>query len=161
MTVLTRELEIKASTDDIWPHIADVASWSTWQNNVAESGYSEDAEPAIGSRLHFRYGHNQNSPRVDAEITALRPAKEFSFKPVAGDLPYTEGMSGLEWEWLLFAQRNGRTWLRFTLSYQAEGGSPFFRELLGTRVQFLNSADSALRAVRTMFEEVQVEQQGD
>jgi len=62
-------------------------------------------------------------------------------------------MADLEWEWLLFPQRNGRTWLRFTLTYQASGGSPFFRELLGTRVQFLNFADSALRALQNMFEQ--------
>ena len=153
MTVLTRELEINSEAQAIWQHIIDVPSWANWQEHVSESNWSEDAEPAVGSRLHFRYSHNQNSPLVEAEITGLRPNKELSFQPVGGDLPYTEGMSGLEWEWLLFPQKNGRTWLRFTLTYQADGGSPFFKELLGTRVQFLNFADSALRAVRDMFDQ--------
>jgi len=153
MTVLTRELEINAEAQAIWQHIADVPSWSSWQQHVSESSWSDDAGPALGSQLRFRYSHNQNSPIVEAEVTGLRPGKEFSFKPVGGDLPYTEGMADLEWEWLLFPQRNGRTWLRFTLTYQASGGSPFFRELLGTRVQFLNFADSALRALQNMFEQ--------
>jgi hypothetical protein len=159
MTVLTRELEINGSAQDIWEHIADVASWTNWQQHVSESSWSDDAEPALGSRLRFRYSHNQNSPIVEAEVTGLRPGKEFSFKPVGGDLPYTEGMADLEWEWLLFPQRNGRTWLRFTLTYQADGGSPFFRELLGTRVQFLNFADSALNALRDMLEEQSMDEQ--
>ncbi len=153
MTVLTRELEISGEAQAIWEHLADVPSWTNWQQHISESSWSDDAEPALGSRLRFRYSHNQNSPIVEAEITGLRPGKEFSFKPVGCDLPYTEGMADLEWEWLLFPQRNGRTWLRFTLSYQADGGSPFFRELLGTRVQFLNFADSSLRALRDLFEE--------
>ena len=153
MTVLTREIEIDASAESLWQHIADVTSWVDWQHEISESAWAEDSKVAAGSRFAFCYRHNEASPRVEAEVSALRPNKEFSFKPVGGDLPYTEGMTDLEWEWLLFPQRSGRTWVRFTLTYQAEGGSAFFREMVGTRVQFLNFADSALTALRAIYED--------
>jgi len=152
MTVLTRELEIPASAEALWQHIADVPGWAAWQAQISESGWADDTAPVPGSRFSFCYQHNQDTPRVEAEICGLRPNKEFSFKPVGGDLPYTEGMTDLEWEWLLFPQTSGRTWVRFTLTYQAGRGSAFFREMIGTRVQFLNFADSALTALRAMYE---------
>lgn len=153
MTVLTRELEIDADAESLWKHICDVTRWADWQDRISESAWADEAPFSAGSHFTFCYRHNEATPRVEAEVSTLRPNKEFSFKPVGGDLPYTEGMTDLEWEWLLFPQKSGRTWVRFTLTYQADGGSAFFREMVGTRVQFLNFADSALTALRAMYEE--------
>ena len=152
MTVLSREVEIKASAQELWEQLLAVNAWPEWQQSVTEARWISKGKPALGSRLSFSYQHNQTAPRVEAEITGLRTAREFSYRPVGGDVPYTEGMSELEWEWLLSEQSNGRTWLRFTLSYQADGGYPFVREVLGTRVQFLNFADSALKSLQSKFE---------
>jgi hypothetical protein len=146
-------MEIAASAETLWEQIANVTGWSGWQEQVNEAAWADDSDPGPGSRFWFHFNHNQETPRVEAEVSGLRPGKEFSFKPIGGDLPYTDGMTDLEWEWLLFPQSSGRTWVRFTLTYQAAGGSPFFREMVGTRVQFLNFADSALAALRNMYED--------
>jgi hypothetical protein len=161
MTVLTREMEIAASAEALWEQIANVSGWSSWQEQVNEADWADDSARSPGSRFWFHFSHNQATPRVEAEVSGLRPGKEFSFKPIAGDLPYTDGMTDLEWEWLLFPQSSGRTWVRFTLTYQADGGSAFFREVVGTRVQFLNFADSALAALRTRYENEVVTEEGE
>jgi len=153
MTVLSRELEIQATAETVWQQLIDVNGWKNWQNQISESIWMDDSEAGIGARFVLRYSHNRDSPRIEAEVSGFRAHKEFSYKPADGDQPYTEGMTDLEWEWLLFPQTRNRTRVRFTLTYDAAGGSPFFRELIGTRVQFLNFADTALAALRAMYED--------
>ena len=152
MTVLTRDLFIALPPEVLWSQLLDVGAWPRWMAHVIESGWTDPGTPKPGSRLWFRFQHNQKSPVVFAQVTDLRPARELAYKPVGGDPPYTDGMTGIEWQWLLFGRPGGGTDLRFTLSYEAEAGLPFFRELTGTRIQGLNMADSSLLALRAMAE---------
>ncbi len=152
MTVLNRELDIDLAPDVVFEQLLDVASWPRWMVGVQEAGRLSAGEPGVGSKLFFVHQHNQRTPRVEAEITELRRDKSLVYRPCGGDDPYTEGMTDIEWEWRLFRRPRGGTRLRFTLTYEAAGGMPFFQELIGTRMQVLNLAESWLQALRSFGE---------
>lgn len=150
MTVLTRELDIPLPADLVWEQLIAVADWPKWMAHVIDAGWQEGSAPGEGGRLYVHYQHNESAPEVSGELTSYRPGKELAWRAVAGDTPFTHGMRGVEWEWRLFGRSSGFTTVRFTLSYQARGGLPFFRELVGTRLQVLNMADSSLQNLRAM-----------
>jgi uncharacterized protein YndB with AHSA1/START domain len=149
MTVLNRELDIDLPPEVVFEQLLDVAAWPRWMVGVQEAG-SLGRAPALGGKLFFVHVHNQRTPRVEVEITELRPNKSLAYRPCGGDEPYTEGMTHIEWEWRLFRRPLGGTRLRFTLTYEAAGGIPFFQELIGTRMQVLNTAESWLQALRSL-----------
>ena len=151
MTVLNRELDIDLAPEVVFEQLLDVGAWSRWMVGVQDAGLL-DPSPALGGKLWFVHQHNQRTPRVEAEITDLRPSKALVYQPCGGDEPYTEGMTDIEWEWRLFRRAGGGTRLRFTLTYEAAGGMPFFQELIGTRMQVLNLAESWLQALRSFGE---------
>lgn len=152
MTILSRDLDIALPADVLWDTLTSVADWPRWMAHVVDAGWAEGATPGEGARLHFQLKHNQSSPSVEAEVTSFRPGKELSYRPVGGDVPFSEGIMDLEWEWRIWGRSTGYSTVTFTLMYSASGGMPFFRELLGTRMQVLNMADSSLRALRAMAE---------
>ena len=152
MTVLSRDLDIALPADVVWETLIDVGSWPQWMAHVADARWLEGETPGPGARLQFTMQHLQSAPTVQAEITSFRPGKELAYSPVAGDTPFTEGMKNLEWEWRIWGRPTGNCTLSFTLTYTAAGGAAFFRELLGTRLQVLNLADSSLKALQAMAE---------
>ena len=152
MTVLSRDLDIPLPADVLWDTLTSVADWPRWMAHTIAAGWAEGAEPGEGAQLSFQLKHNETSPTVEAVVTSFRPEREFAYKPVGGDLPFTEGMEGLEWEWRIWGRPTGNSTVTFTLTYSAAGGMPFFRELVGTRLQVLNMADSSLQALRAMAE---------
>jgi hypothetical protein len=150
MTVLSRDLDIPLPADVIWDTLVSVDDWPKWMAHVVEAGWSDGATPGPDAGLSFKFQHNEDSPTVDAEVTSFRPNKELAYRAVGGDTPYTQGMRGVEWEWRIWGRPTGNSTVTFTLMYSAEGGLPFFRELLGTRLQVLNMADSSLKALGSM-----------
>ena len=148
MTVLNRELDIDLAPEVVFDQLLDLATWPRWMAGVIEASWEDEEPPAVGSRFRFQQSHNLKTPLVEAEVTELKPGKAFAYVPRGGDDPYTPGMTGIEWEWRLFRRPLGGTRLRFTLTYEAAGGLPFFQELVGTRMQVLNLAESWLRALR-------------
>ena len=150
MTVLSRELEISLPAEVVWAQLVDLSNWPLWVAGINRAGWADDAPLKEGSRLWFRLQHAQKSTLVQAELSEYRERRELSYRPIAGENPYTQGMEDIEWEWLLYTRGSNRTSLRFTLSYDASGGMPFFRELVGTRVQVLNTADTSLRTLRAL-----------
>lgn len=152
MTVLHRELDIDLAPDVVFDQLLEIAAWPRWMAGVQSAGRLDDGPVEVGSRLFFVHQHNERTPRVEAEITELRTAKRLVYSPCGGDEPYTPGMTDIEWEWRLFRRASGGTRLRFTLTYEAAGGMPFFQELVGTRMQVLNLAETWLRALRSFGE---------
>lgn len=150
VAVLSREMVIPLPTDAVWAQLVDVKGWPLWAADIVESGWSDGGKQGEGDRLWFRMKQGNSLCRVEAEVSGYRERRELTYRPVGGDMPYTEGMTGIEWEWLLYARGSSRASLRFTLSYDAGGGMPFFRELVGTRVQVLNTADTSLRTLRAL-----------
>ncbi len=146
MTVLSRILPIPLPVDVAWDTLVDLNRWAHWMPHVAESGWSADDELAPGRRLWFRLQHNERQPLVIAEVTALRPNREFTYRPVGGESPYVEGMEDLEWQWLLHDRPTGCS-VRLSVSYSARGGMPMLREMIGARLQILNQADNVLLAL--------------
>ena len=152
MTVLNREMDIDLAPEVVFEQLLDVAAWPRWMVGVVEAGREGEGGLAEGDRFFFSLHHNQRTPRIEVEVTDLRPSKALAYRPCGGDAPYTEGMTDIEWEWRLFRRPLGGTRLRFTLTYEAVGGMPFFQELVGTRMQVLNTAESWLRALRSFGE---------
>lgn len=152
MTVLSRDLDIALPADVLWDTLTSVQDWPRWMAHVVDAGWDEGAAPGNGARLTFSMKHNESAPTVQAEVTSFRPNKELAYRPVGGDIPFTEGMRDIEWEWRIWGRPTGNSTVTFTLTYRAEGGMPFVRELLGTRLQVLNMADSSLQALRAMAE---------
>ncbi len=150
MTVLSRELDIPLPSDLVWEQLIDLDRWPAWMAHVISAGWEEGSEAGPEGRLFLHYQHNEAAPQVQAQVTSWRPGKELAWQAVGGDTPFTEGMKGVEWGWRLFGRSSGFTTVRFTLSYQARGGLPFFRELVGTRLQVLNMADTSLQSLRAM-----------
>lgn len=150
MTVLSRTLPIPLLPDIAWETIVDVDRWSHWMPHVIEAGWTdEDAPMERGRRLWFRLHHNEREPLVHAEVSAVRPGRELSYRPVGGDLPYVEGMEELEWQFLVYPRPAGCS-VRLTISYSARGGVPMMREVIGARMQILNQADNVLLALHSM-----------
>jgi uncharacterized protein YndB with AHSA1/START domain len=152
MTVLSRDLDIPLPADVVWDTLMAVESWPRWMAHVVDAGWDEGAIPEQGARLHLQLQHLQAAPRIEAEVTSFRPGREFAYRAVGGDLPFTEGMQDVEWEWRIWGRPTGISTVTFTLTYRAAGGMAFFRELLGTRLQALNLADTSLQALRAMAE---------
>ena len=152
MTVLSRDLDIALPADVVWETLLAVESWPRWMAHVVEAAWAEGATPGEGARLRFTMQHLQAAPSVEAEVTSFRPGRELAYKAVGGDLPFTDGMHDVQWEWRIWGRPTGNSTVTFTLTYSAPGGLPFFRELLGTRLQVLNMADSSLHALRAMAE---------
>jgi len=152
MTVLSRILPIPLPVDVVWGMLTDVDAWARWMPHVLESGWTDpDAPLAPGRRLWFRLHHESREPRIEAEVSVVRPGREFTYRPIGGDLPYVEGMEELEWQWLLYQRPLGCS-TRWTVSYTARGGFPMMREVIGARIQLLNQADNVLLALFGMAE---------
>jgi hypothetical protein len=154
MTVLTRSLDVPLTAAVVWDTFVRVEAWPRWMAHVIEAGWGRPgspATPADGAPLWFRFQQNQRSPLVEAEVTAFRPLRELSYRPTGGDAPYFDGIEGVEWQWLIY-DRGRACSVRFTLTYETGTGMALVQDLVGTRLQVLNAADSSLQALRAMAE---------
>ena len=91
-TLVEQSIDIAASPDDVWVHIADHERWPEWFDalkSVDVVGTGPDAGTGIGGQRRVRL----KGPRVDEEFTAWKPGEQFAFAITATKMPVLHTMA--------------------------------------------------------------------
>ena len=85
-TLVEQSIDIGATTDDVWVHIADHERWPEWfeaLTSVEIVGTGPDAGTGVGGQRRVTL----KGPPLDEEFTAWKPGEQFAFAVTSTKVP--------------------------------------------------------------------------
>lgn len=77
---------IQRPVQDVYDYVTTLEDWPSWRNDVVEGRMLTDGPLQVGSQARGVGLLLGRRITIDVEITALQPAAEFGYRPIAGPL---------------------------------------------------------------------------
>ena len=91
-TLVERSIDITATPDDVWVHIADHERWPEWFAAIARVDVIGGG-PTPGEGVGGRRRVTLKGPPIDEEFTAWKPGEQFAFAVTSTKVPVLHTMA--------------------------------------------------------------------